>query len=56
MSTPIKVGIIGGTGLDRDAEVLLDKREVVLPETPYGDPSDKTVIEGRIGNVTVYVM
>ncbi|KAI1286068.1 S-methyl-5'-thioadenosine phosphorylase [Halotydeus destructor] len=52
----IKIGIIGGTGLDQDADVLLDKRTVPVPKTPFGEPSDSEVIEGKIANVTVYIL
>jgi len=51
-----KIGIIGGTGLDRDPNLLKSQKEVTLPTTPFGDPSDKVIIEGMIGGVTVYVM
>jgi len=52
----IKIGIIGGTGLDRDAEVLADKREVSLPATPYGPSADDTIIEGKVSGITVFLM
>jgi 5'-methylthioadenosine phosphorylase len=43
---PVKIGIIGGSGLYDMAE-LTDRREVAL-DTPFGPPSDKFVI-GRLG-------
>lgn len=52
----IKVGIIGGTGLDRDASLIQDKREVPAPPTPYGPFADPTIVEGKIAGVTVYVV
>ena len=56
MAVEIKVGIIGGTGLDRDSEILLDQREVSLETTPYGDPSDRLIVQGKIAGLTVYIM
>lgn len=44
----IKVGIIGGSGLD-DPEFLDDRREIYR-ETPYGAPSD-VLVEGKINDV-----
>ena len=52
----IKIGIIGGTGLDQDSSILQDKKEVTLETTPFGDPSDKTIVSGKISGVTVYIM
>jgi len=52
----LKIGIIGGTGLDQDTELLQDKREVKVPTTEYGDPSDSVVIEGTISGVPVAIM
>jgi 5'-methylthioadenosine phosphorylase len=56
MAMKIVVGIIGGTGLDRDDSVLTDKRNVEIKSTPFGPPSDLTVICGTISNVTVFIM
>ncbi|XP_031638171.1 S-methyl-5'-thioadenosine phosphorylase [Contarinia nasturtii] len=44
----IKVGIIGGSGLD-DPEILDERREIYR-ETPYGAPSD-VLVEGKINGV-----
>ncbi|XP_022100261.1 S-methyl-5'-thioadenosine phosphorylase-like [Acanthaster planci] len=44
----IKVGIIGGTGLD-DPDIVQDRKEKAV-ETPYGKPSD-VLITGTIGGV-----
>lgn len=52
----LKIGIIGGTGLDQDTELLQDKREVTVPTTKYGDPSDTIVIEGTLSGVPVAIM
>lgn len=54
--SPPKVAIIGGTGLDQDSSLFKEKRLVDLPDTPYGEPSDKQVVEGRIGNTTVVLL
>lgn len=56
MTDEIKVGIIGGTGLDRDSEILQDQREVSLETTPFGDPSDRVIVEGKIAGITVYII
>ncbi|XP_077298391.1 methylthioadenosine phosphorylase isoform X2 [Arctopsyche grandis] len=48
MAVTVKIGIIGGTGLD-DPEILQNKKETTV-ETPFGSPSD-TIIEGTINNV-----
>ncbi|XP_030557027.1 S-methyl-5'-thioadenosine phosphorylase [Drosophila novamexicana] len=45
---PVKIGIIGGSGLD-DPDILEQRQEKVI-ETPYGSPSD-ALIEGEIGGV-----
>jgi len=42
------VGIIGGSGLD-DPDILEDKEEVEV-DTPFGKPSDKLIV-GKIGGV-----
>eukprot|EP00128_Syssomonas_multiformis_P006669 Colp12_sorted_trinity150504_noHs@27876 len=44
----IKIGIIGGSGLDK-SEILQDRQEKFV-DTPYGKPSD-ALITGKIGNV-----
>lgn len=56
MAIEIVIGIIGGTGLDRDTSILTDQTSVNLEMTPYGDPSDSTIIKGKIHGVTVYIM
>uniref|UniRef100_A0A6M2DNA2 S-methyl-5'-thioadenosine phosphorylase n=1 Tax=Xenopsylla cheopis TaxID=163159 RepID=A0A6M2DNA2_XENCH len=48
MSTNIKVGIIGGSGLDNPD--ILENREEFTIDTPYGAPSD-VLIRGTIKNV-----
>ncbi|XP_061433721.1 S-methyl-5'-thioadenosine phosphorylase-like [Lethenteron reissneri] len=44
----VKIGIIGGTGLD-DPDILEDRQEIHV-DTPYGKPSD-AIISGRMGPV-----
>lgn len=45
---PIKIGIIGGSGLD-DPDILEERKEISI-QTPYGKPSD-VIIEGKIKGV-----
>jgi len=49
----IKIGIIGGSGLD-DPDILKDKKEIEV-ETPYGKPSSALSI-GKIGGVDVVLL
>ena len=46
--TPLRIGIIGGSGLYQ-MEDLVDVREETL-DTPFGSPSDAFII-GRLANV-----
>lgn len=46
--SPVKIGIIGGSGLN-NPELFEVSRESVV-ETPYGAPSD-VLVEGKIGDV-----
>ncbi|XP_058832570.1 S-methyl-5'-thioadenosine phosphorylase [Topomyia yanbarensis] len=48
MSTPIKIGIIGGSGLD-DSQIIEARSEKVVT-TYFGNPSD-VLIEGKIAGV-----
>lgn len=48
--TPVKIGIIGGTGLDNPEKSLIDERKVSIISTNYGSVE---VIEGKIGGVEV---
>lgn len=48
MGTPIKIGIIGGTGLD-DSQIIEARAEKVV-NTHFGNPSD-VLIEGKIAGV-----
>jgi len=48
INTQIKVGIIGGSGLD-DPDIL-DNRTEMIVDTPYGKPSDN-IISGTINSV-----
>lgn len=52
----IVIGIIGGTGLDRDSSILTGQSTVNVDTTPYGDPSDRTIVKGKIHGITVYIM
>ena len=45
----LKVGIIGGSGFDR-SDILADRVEHELIETPYGRPSDN-LVSGTIDGV-----
>lgn len=58
MSSPstIKIGIIGGTGLDQDGTILEDRQMVPVPETPFGFPSDPEVVHGKIDGIDVYIL
>uniref|UniRef100_H0YTF9 S-methyl-5'-thioadenosine phosphorylase n=1 Tax=Taeniopygia guttata TaxID=59729 RepID=H0YTF9_TAEGU len=47
-SLPVKIGIIGGTGLD-DPDILEGRTEKYV-DTPYGKPSDALIL-GKIKNV-----
>ncbi len=49
----IKIGIIGGSGLD-NPEILTDYKEIEV-DTPYGSPSSKLTV-GRINNVDVVIL
>ena len=53
MPVKVKVGIIGGTGLD-DPEFFTNKDEVSVT-TPYGDPSS-TLITGQLHGVDVVLL
>jgi len=49
----VKVGIIGGSGLD-DPEIL-DNKEIIHADTPYGKPSSALSV-GRINGVDVVLL
>ncbi len=49
----VKVGIIGGSGLDKPG-ILEDFKEIEV-NTPFGKPSDK-VIHGKLGNAEVFIL
>lgn len=49
----VKIGIIGGSGLD-DSEILEDYREEKI-ETPYGEPSSP-IARGKIGEADVCIL
>ena len=50
----IKIGIIGGTGLD-NPDILKDSREIEIKETPYGKPSS-SLKTGKIEGVDVVLL
>ena len=56
MPSNIKIGIIGGTGLDQDGSILTNREMVPVPETPYGLPSDPEVVHGTINGIEIYIM
>src|SRR3989344_9658124 len=49
----MKVGIIGGTGLEKTG--LLQNPKEIKVTTPHGDPSD-TLLLGKIGNIEVVLL
>ncbi|MCK5230924.1 MAG: MTAP family purine nucleoside phosphorylase, partial [Desulfobulbaceae bacterium] len=49
----IKIGIIGGSGLD-DPDILRDAEEIAV-ETPYGAPSS-VLTYGRIEGVEIFIL
>ncbi|XP_015782232.1 S-methyl-5'-thioadenosine phosphorylase [Tetranychus urticae] len=52
----VKIGVIGGTGLDADLNILRDAQMINVGTTPYGRPSDEQVTSGKIDNVDIVVM
>lgn len=56
MGVQIKVGLLGGTGLDQDASLFAERKVIQVPDTPYGSPSDRELIEGTVSGITCYVM
>lgn len=52
----IKIGIIGGTGLDSDIDILERPKRIELPTTPYGDASDKKALVGEINGVDIAIV
>ncbi|GAB6025305.1 hypothetical protein CHUAL_010723 [Chamberlinius hualienensis] len=46
---PVKIAIIGGSGLN-NPELISNRQEKEVPETPYGKPSDN-LVSGQIGGV-----
>jgi len=49
----VKIGIIGGSGLD-NSEILQGFKEIEV-DTKYGKPSDKLII-GKLGNAEVVIL
>lgn len=56
MASDLKVGIIGGTGLEKDNEIFVGMTEVSVQETPYGNASSNLVVTGTINSVPVVVL
>jgi 5'-methylthioadenosine phosphorylase len=52
----LKIGIIGGTGIDQDSSIIKDKKLLDIKTTPYGSASDSQVISGTIEGVEVFIM
>ena len=50
---PLKIGIIGGSGLD-DPDILKEKKEVEV-DTPYGKPSSPLTV-GKIEGIDVVIL
>lgn len=53
LSLPVKLGIIGGSGIYQMSGVEVVKEHSIT--TPFGEPSDK-IIEGRLEGRTVYFL
>lgn len=52
----IKIGIIGGTGLDQDTTILKDFSIKKATSTPWGDPSSNEIVSGKIDDVEVFIL
>ncbi|KAF7494010.1 S-methyl-5'-thioadenosine phosphorylase [Sarcoptes scabiei] len=52
----LKIGIIGGTGLDQDSAILNGSSLIEVKETPYGPASDASIVHGKIDDVDVYII
>jgi 5'-methylthioadenosine phosphorylase len=50
----MKIGVIGGTGLD-NPEILEDYKEINVAETPFGKPSSP-IITGKIKGIEVFII
>ncbi|XP_064476999.1 S-methyl-5'-thioadenosine phosphorylase-like [Ornithodoros turicata] len=53
MPSTVKIGIIGGSGLD-DPDILLNRKELNV-STPFGEPSD-SIISGQIEGVECFLL
>ena len=53
MPTDLKIGIIGGSGMEDPTFISDYSKEVV--STPYGDPSSELIV-GKIANVSVVIL
>ncbi|XP_074595241.1 S-methyl-5'-thioadenosine phosphorylase-like [Brevipalpus obovatus] len=52
----IKIGIIGGTGLDANVDIIKEPDKIDVPATPYGNPSDSQVTVGKIHGIDIVIM
>ena len=52
---PGRIGIIGGTGLEKAFESEITNKELIKVETPFGNPSDE-VLTGEISGVSVAML
>lgn len=52
----IKIGIIGGTGLDGNVDILKNSGKVDVQKSPFGEPQDKQLTSGTIHGVDVLIM
>ena len=53
MPTDLKIGIIGGSGMEDPTFISDYSKEAV--STPYGDPSSELIV-GKIANVSVVIL
>lgn len=54
--TPPVVGIIGGTGIDRDADYLEKKCIIRVKDTIYGAPSENEVVQAQVGRIKIFLI
>lgn len=51
----IKIGLIGGTGLEKN-DILKGTKLVQIEPTPYGNASDSQILSGTINGIEVFVL
>lgn len=54
--TPPVVGIIGGTGIDRNADFLEKKCIIRVKDTIYGAPSENEVVQAQVGDIKIFLI